>query len=230
MIDRVRTGIENLDFLLKGGFPRGSLIVLAGNPGSGKTILGGQFLYAGATKYNEPGVYVSFAEGRSILIEFMKAFGFDFGKLETQGKVRIMDLVAMKEAGLSAAMENVLGAIMSMKAKRLVIDSFSAIASAFREKADVRVMLHTILSKMVRQLDCTTILITEISWGKQSIGEGIEEFVADGVIMIDSFIENFEMKRRMIILKMRGTEHSTKYHDVSVSANGISIVPVPTMK
>lgn len=62
--DRVPTGIEGLDPSIEGGFPRGSLILLAGNPGTGKTVFGAQFLYRGASVYGEPGVYVSFAESR----------------------------------------------------------------------------------------------------------------------------------------------------------------------
>jgi circadian clock protein KaiC len=230
LIERVPTGIDNLDVLLKGGFPRGGLIVLAGNCGSGKTTLAAQFLHAGATKHNEPGVFVTFAEGHSVLIDFLKTFGLDFEQLEKQRKISILDFVSMKEAGISIAIDQILTEISSIKAKRLVIDSFSAVASSLEDKSEVRIMLHAILSKMVRQLGCTTLIVVEIPWGAASIGMGAEEFVSDGVIMINSFVEDFEMKRRMLIVKMRGTEHSTKYHDIAITANGISIVPVPTMK
>jgi len=230
LIERVPTGIDNLDVLLNGGFPRGSLIVLAGNCGSGKTTLAAQFLHAGATKYNEPGILVSFAEGHSVLIEFLRTLGLDFDQLEKQRKVSILDFVSMKEAGISIAIDQILTEISDIKAKRLVIDSFSAIASSFDDKTEVRIMLHAILSKMVRQLGCTTLVIVEIPWGTTPIGMGLEEFVADGVILINSFIEDFQMKRRMLIAKMRGTLHSSKYHDIAITADGISIVPVPTLK
>ncbi len=229
-IERVPTGISGLDSLIQGGFPRSSLILLAGHPGSGKTAMGGQFLYSGAASHQEKGVYVSFAEGRSPLLDFMNALGIDMATQEKLGNIRIMDMVTVKEEGLSTVLQEVLDAIHSLKAQRLVIDSFSAMAQAFTREIEARIMLHTILSKIVRGMGCTTIMTCEIPWGSERVGMGIEEFIADGIILVSSFVENLAIKRRLLIVKLRGTDHSVRYHDLILSSRGVKVVPVPSMK
>ena len=87
-LERVPSGIDGLDAIIEGGFPRGSMILVAGNPGTGKTIFSAQFIYRGAVDYGEKGVYVSFAEGKKSFIDYMRRFGMDFERLEKEGKVR----------------------------------------------------------------------------------------------------------------------------------------------
>jgi len=229
-IERVPSGISGLDSLIGGGFPKGSLILLAGHPGSGKTSMAGQFLYAGATSHQEKGIYVSFSEGREVLLDFMSSLGIDMAAQEKLGNVKVMDMVTVKEEGLSTVLQEVLDAIYSLKARRLALDSFSAMAQAFTREIDARIMLHTILTKIVRAMGCTTVMTCEVPWGSQRIGMGIEEFIADGIMLVSSFVENFSIKRRLLIVKMRGTGHSTEYHDLILSSSGVKVVPVPSMK
>src|SRR3972149_5799970 len=148
--DRVATGIEGFDSLIEGGIPRGDLVLLAGHPGSGKTMFSAQYLYHGASQLGEPGIYVSFAENREAFLRNMKRTNMDFVKLEEQGRFRFVDLVTVKQAGVEDVLGLVLSEIDSVKAKRLVIDSFSALSQAFVERIDARIVLHTILGKMVR--------------------------------------------------------------------------------
>ena len=182
--DRVPTGIDGLDNLIEGGFPRGSLILVAGNPGTGKTVFSAQFLYRGAVDYGENGVYVSFAEGKNSFIDYMRRFGMDFERLEKEGKVKILDMVTVKAESISDILNKIVEEALSLKAKRLVIDSFSTLAQAFQEKIEARIMLHTILGKIVKSAGCTTILIVEIPYGQEGMGLGIEEFVADGILIL----------------------------------------------
>ena len=227
-IERIPTGIPGLDNLIQGGFPRGSLIVVAGNPGSGKTILSSQFLYYGAVDYGERGIYVSFAENRKSFMSNLANLGLNFVKLEKERKFKFLDMVTMKEEGMATALEMIVGEIYSFKASRLVIDSFTAIAQAFKEKIDVRTVLHTILGKIVREMGCTTLLLVEVPIGEQRIGLSIEEFIADGIIVLETIVDGLEIKRRAIIRKMRGTEHSLKYHNLIFSKNGIMFTPMVT--
>jgi len=97
---RTPTGIYGLDPIIGGGFPKGSLILVAGNPGTGKTIFSAQFLYYGATEFGEKGIYVSFAESRNTFFSHMLDFGFDFEKLEREGKFKFLDMVTVKEEGV----------------------------------------------------------------------------------------------------------------------------------
>ena len=183
-LERASTGIDGLDVVVEGGFPRGSLILVAGNPGTGKTVFSAQFIYRGAVDYGENGVYVSFAEGKKSFIDYMRRFGMDFERLEREGKVKILDMVTVTEKAVSDVLNKIVEEVLSLKAKRLVIDSFSALAQAFKEKIEARIILHTILGRIVKSTGCTTILILEIPYGEERMGLGIEEFVADGIIIL----------------------------------------------
>jgi len=205
---RVSTGIDGLDKVIEGGFPKGSLILLTGNPGTGKTIFSARFIYRGATDYGENGVYVNFSESREAFYENMKPFGFDFKHIEEEGKFRYLIMLAMRENGISTMLKLILEEVNRVKAQRLVIDSFSAIAQAFEKPHDARILINTVLDRIVRCMGCTTILIVEVPFGEERIGLGMEEFVADGVIHLRVGRLEQRLFRDMAIRKMRGTEVS----------------------
>lgn len=205
MDERVPTGIDGLDPLIEGGFPKGSLILLAGNPGTGKTIFSMEFLYRGAKDYGENGIYVSFSESEeTIFNNVSKVFGLDLK--EIHGKVKVLDFATVMEKGLSTVLEVILKEILVSNAKRLVIDSFSAMAQAFKEPIEARSILHNILGKLVRNLGCTTLLIAEAPTGSERLGISIEEFVADGVVLLKKDHYNGMLIREIEIKKLRGTK------------------------
>jgi len=207
LVERIKTGIEGLDEVIEGGFPKGSLILLAGEPGTGKTVFSMKFLTKGC-ELNEPGVYISFAESHETLIENLsKHLGIDLAKLEAEKKLKILDFTTMKEEiGISAILKAILEEIRSFNAKRLVIDSFSAMAQAFKESIDVRIIVHTVLSKIVREMGCTTIIVEEVPIGEPKIGLGVEEFVADCVLRLKVSELDKRLFRELEILKLRGTK------------------------
>jgi KaiC/GvpD/RAD55 family RecA-like ATPase len=164
-----------------------------------------QFLCKGAKDYGEDGIYVSFAESEDTLFHNMsKLFGYDLKTVE-DGKVKVLDFTTVTEKGLSTILEMILKEITELKAKRLVIDSFSAMAQAFKEPIEARIILHNILGKIVRQLGCTIILIVEVPTGSEKIGVSIEEFVADGVIVLRRDNLEGRLIREIEIEKLRGT-------------------------
>jgi len=227
---REPTGISTLDLMIEGGVPRGSLILVAGNPGSGKTVFCAHFLHHGAEKLGETGIYVSFSEARDTFLTEMKGFGFDFEKLQNEGKFRFLDFPAMGEHGVETTVEVILKHMRETKAQRLVIDSFSAMAQAFRNRNDARIILHTILSKMTRQAGCTTFLITEVPTGDNRLGISMEEFVADGVLILKREKE-FGI-RELEIQKMRGTR-VPQFHQMFTLDGGFQLIasfsmPKPT--
>ncbi|MEF8880086.1 MAG: ATPase domain-containing protein, partial [Candidatus Thermoplasmatota archaeon] len=93
MMDRVKTGIDGLDDLVDGGFPKGSFAVVTGGPGTGKTIFGLQFLANGAEKYDENGLFISVEQSTEDVVSQAKQFGWDFDRLENAGKVKIVSLI-----------------------------------------------------------------------------------------------------------------------------------------
>jgi len=224
MAERVRSGVEGLDRLVDGGFLGGDVILLAGNTGSGKTIFSTQFICNGATQYGEKGVYASFEEDAGTLKRNMIGFGFDLERLERQGLVRVLDLEAIKGAGLSANIDFILGALREMNAKRLVIDSLTAFLSACQEKFEYRMLMH-LFYKILKKLGCTTIATCSVPTGLDTLGLGIEEFIADSVITLESTVREGQLRTRFLVRKMRGTNHSKKYHEVVIAKDGLTIVP-----
>jgi len=150
MLERASSGIEGLDSLVEGGFPKKSLMLIAGNPGTGKTIFSAHFLYRGAVDYGENGIYVSFVEDKESFIQYMRRFNMDFELLEREGKVKILSMLTMKSKAVSTLLQMIIDTIGSLKAKRLVIDSFSTLAQALEKEIDVRVFMDVVLRNRIR--------------------------------------------------------------------------------
>jgi len=196
------TGIEVLDDVLGGGFPRSSLIILTGKPGTGKTIFGANFLYRGVVDYGEGGVYVSFVESREMFYKCMKALGVDLEGLENSGKFCFLDLLAVKEKAIPLLVDSIINEVCKVGAKRLVLDSYSALAQAFKSPFESRIFISTILSRLIRGMGCTILLIKETGGDEESFGT--EEFVADGVIRFSATGIEGRRLRSLEILKLRG--------------------------
>jgi len=222
--DRVPTGVVGLDDMIEGGFPRGSLILLAGSAGSGKTIASAHFLYHGAKNFNENGVYVSFAERRDFFIENMKRFGLGFEQLESQGKFKFLDLITTREDTVTSVIGMISREVLETNAKRLVIDSFTALAQAFSKRIEARIILH-MLDKLLSKCNCTTLMLVELSTGTKTIGLGFEEFVADGIILFETVEEREGIRKRAVVRKLRGTNHSLNYSHIVISDRGMSLMP-----
>lgn len=221
---RVPTGIEGLDNLIEGGFLRGDVILVAGSSGSGKTIFSTQFIYYGAMHYGEKGVYATFEEDAKTLKRNMLKFGFDLEKLERQKAIKVIDLEALKGEGLSANIQFILDALDDIDGKRLVIDSLTAFLTACLEKFEYRSLMH-LLYKMLKTQEITTIMTCSVPMGVVTLGIGVEEFVADSLILLENVVDGIELKTKFLIRKMRGTNHSKKYHDVMITDKGLQILP-----
>jgi circadian clock protein KaiC len=220
--ERVSSGIIELDALLDGGYQDNSMILVAGNPGAGKTILSSTFIYDGAIKYKEPGVYACFAETKKRLLLDMKQFGFDFAAQMRRNLIEVLDLSIGSETEVQSALNQIFESITKLKAKRLVVDSITAMTIGLQSEYEKRHLIR-LLYRLIQKTGCTTIMITDIPWNSNKIGESIEEFVVDGIILLEHYYENGCLKRRLRITKMRGTNHSRKTHVYSISENGIII-------
>ncbi|MFQ5871205.1 MAG: ATPase domain-containing protein [Candidatus Geothermarchaeales archaeon] len=224
MSERVPTGIERFDDLIEGGFPPGSIVLVAGGPGTGKTILASHFIYNGAEVYGDPGVYVSIAERREEFLRNMSKFGMDFARLEEDGKVRLVDLVAVKPTALEAVMEKIQDEVAGMKAKRLVVDPFTPLSEAPAEKAD-RIAMQHVFNNILKASACTTLLTAEVPMDARGIGRGIEEFAADGVMTLDYEIGKGEVSRYVTIRKLRGTSHEQGMRSFVIGGRGFEVLP-----
>jgi circadian clock protein KaiC len=223
MSERMSTGNVQLDTLLDGGFLRNSMILLAGNPGAGKTILSSNFIYDGALNHDEPGVYACFAETRKRLIQDMKKFEIDFEPMIRRRKLEVLDLSIGSETEVQSALNQIFEAITTLRARRLVVDSIAAMAMGLETEFEKRHLIR-LLYRLILKTGCTTIAITDIPWNTNRIGESIEEFVADGIILMEHYYDGTgDLKRQLRITKMRGTNHSKKTHLYSINEKGLDI-------
>jgi KaiC/GvpD/RAD55 family RecA-like ATPase len=232
---RTKTGISGLDELIGGGLVEGSTTLVSGGTGSGKTIFGLQFLYNGAAKYSEPGVFVTLETRPTELKLEAKQFGWDLDELEEKNTIIIID-AASNKAGLptygdyalrrgfdiSTLAREIYRAIEDSKARRLVIDCVSALELKFDDPSEVRSELFQI-SALLRELKVTSLLISETIDPEAQSRAGVEQFVTQGLISLNLAEDRGTLRRDMLIWKMRQTSHSLKKHSFTISKKGIAI-------
>ena len=238
-VERVKSGIPGFDDLIQGGFPKGTTVLVTGPTGSGKTTFAVQFAYKGAAEYNEPAVIVTLEERAQDLRKEMQAFGWDFERLERERKLAIVDGVSAV-VGLPSEEQYVLEGnlntedflryiyrvVKAIDAKRLVIDSIPSIAFRLQEESKIREVLLQ-LNTILLEMGVVSILTTEApdpSRGKIS-RYGIEEYVARGVVLLDFVEKEVELKRYLLIRKMRETKHSMKKYPFEITEEGIVVYP-----
>ncbi len=222
-VERLSTGISGLDALIEGGIPKGFTVLIAGNPGTGKTVLTTHFLYDGLTK-NQNGIYVSFSEADYSFFKNTDRFGMKFREFQKQNKFSYIDFSAVTHDGIQDALEEVLATIKQTHAERIVIDSFSAILQAFVNPNDARIALHIVLGKMLRAEGVTNLVIGEVPIGTTTIGSGFEEFVADGIIKMEHGISNVS-PIKLKVIKMRTTSIDRESHICAIKEHGMVIFP-----
>ena len=236
-IDRVKTGIPGLDELIEGGFPRNDTILIAGKAGTGKSILATQFIYKGATEYNEPGVLVTLEEPPHLIKRNMLRFGMDLEKLENEKKIAIVDLSPSKEVtpvtigeypsfDLSGLEAIILNHVKKIKAKRVVLDTLSIMAYKFKSRDILREEFFKLAANITRA-GCTLLLTSEIPAQEQGLGVfDIEAFLASGVIVLyNEKISDTSRSRSIEVLKLRGSKHSSRIHSMRITDEGIRVWP-----
>ncbi|HJT83805.1 MAG TPA: ATPase domain-containing protein [Nitrososphaeraceae archaeon] len=223
LVERLSTGITNLDALIEGGIPKGFTILLTGNPGTGKTILASHFLYEGLT-HGESCMYVSFSESKSQYYDNFVQLGMKFKDFEKDHKFAFLDFSSVTKEGITDALELVLETCKSIGCSRLVIDSFSAIQLAFDDIMESRIALHVVLGKMLRAEGITNMLIIEIPFGTKKIGTGMEEFVADGIIQLEHGYSD-TVPINLSVIKMRATSIIRERHISIINKKGMILYP-----
>lgn len=219
--DRVKTGVPGMDELLFGGIPKGALTLLTGTCGTGKTLFSLQFIYDGAQE-GENSIYVTFEETPESLKANAKIFGWDFDELERKGKVFFVKYDPYHVEDIIEMLEN---AIRKTKAKRVVVDSISALGMYVRDIPEIRKIIFG-LSTVLHRLGCTTLMLSEILAEQKDLSRfGVEEFVADGVIVLYYTRADSQYSRSLTVWKMRGSDHSQKLHPYRITHKGLIVYP-----
>lgn len=217
---RTKSGIPGLDPMIGGGIPEGNLVVLSGDPGSGKTVFCWQFLYEGIKNYNENGVYISLEESEESIIDAALEFGWNFKELVEKGRLKIITIELYDFERLKNTVEDT---IRSISAKRVVIDPGVIFKLFFDRELDARKRIVS-LGKMLKRIGCTTIITNEISLDKMTSLYGLEEYVADGVILLYHTKLRNKFIRSIGILKMRNTVISEQLKPIQISDKGLKVL------
>jgi circadian clock protein KaiC len=203
---------------MEGGIPRGFIVMVAGNPGTGKTILSSRFIYEGltsSTANTENGLFISFSESKEQFYVNAKRLGMDFERFEKQEKFKFLDFVSITGEGIQDVFEEILASVKAINAKRVVLDSFSALSYAFENHAEARISIHVLLGKILRAEGVTSLLVLEVPFGNKKIGNGVEESVVDGIIKLEHGHDN-STPLFLRVLKMRGTLIDKERHSGSI--------------
>jgi circadian clock protein KaiC len=214
-ITRVTTGIKGLDTLIGGGFPEESIVVVSGTPGTGKTIMGMQFLQEGMKK-GEMGIYVSFEQEKKDIYRQAGQFGWDFEAYEKKNLIRVF---SMWPSSFDEVMSKIFKCLY-YKPKRLVVDSITSIAYTMK---DNREAFHKMAEKL-KDTKLTAMLISEMLSGKEGFTrDGISEFVADGLILLKSVEAAGDQKNLLSVAKMRSAKINKDSHVYDIGAKGIEV-------
>ncbi len=229
------TGITGLDEITLGGLPKGRPTLICGGPGSGKTLLGIEFIVNGALKYNEPGVIITFEEKNDELTTNAASLGLDLDKLQKENKLRVdyvhVDKSEIQETGeydLSGLFIRLGHAVDSIKAKRVLLDTienlFSSLSNEGILRSEIRRLFQWLKDKGL------TALITGERGVVTLTRQGLEEYVSDCVIVLDHRVQNQVSTRLLRVVKYRGTMHGTNEYPFLIDREGISVLPITSLE
>ncbi len=236
-VQKIRTMIDGFDEISHGGIPAGRTTLVSGTSGTGKTLFAIQFLYNGIIEFDEPGIFVTFEESPSDIIINAYSFGWDLQALIEQGKLFILDASPDPEGqevvgnfDLSALIERIQYAVRKYKAKRVSVDSVTAIFQQYEEAGVIRREIFRLAARL-KQLQVTSIMTTERVEEYGPVARfGVEEFVSDNVVIVRNVLEGERRRRTIEILKLRGTTHMKGEYPFTIQNNGINIFPLGAMR
>jgi circadian clock protein KaiC len=234
LLPKSPTGIPGMDEITGGGLPQGRPTLVAGGAGCGKTLFALEFLINGAVLYDEPGVFVAFEEDADELAQNVASLGFDLKKLSKQKKL-IIDHVRVERSEIEETgdydLEGLfirLGhAIDSIGAKRVVLDTIEVLFSALSNQGILRAELQR-LFRWLKDKGVSAVITAERGDGRMT-RFGLEEYVADCVILLDQRVNEQVSTRHLRIIKFRGTLHGTNEYPFLIGRQGISVLPITSL-
>jgi len=241
---KIATGISGLDELVGGGFPEGRVILVIGGPGSGKTIMCGQFLYKGIYENKENGVFVSLDESKDHFYSEMQQFGWDFRKAEAERKFAFIDATRMsrvamlkeelykeesrslrgKQLSIDRLIEELQAKIQWINAKRVAVDTLAALIYRFPDPIERRTTVVDLIESLA-DLAVTTLVTTELGYLGLERNALEEEFLVHGVIMMQTLFSGGTTTKAIQVEKMREAKVNASLVPYSIDRNGIEVFP-----
>lgn len=228
-MERVKTGIKGFDSLMQGGFVKNSIALVVGAPGTGKTIFGLEYLYRGAKKFDERGIYVTFEQSIKELEEQASQFGWDLKKLQKKNRIKILFIPIEKIH--KETLDLISKLVKEFKAKRLVVDSLSTLAVSAPKYIEESRMTNDYVARFfiyrfihqLKKLDCTTLLTSELKQETWLSRDLLAEFIVDTVILLRYFGAVGESSRTLAIKKARQTRFNEFIHAFKFTKKGIEL-------
>jgi len=225
------TGIKGFDEITEGGLPKDRSTLFCGTTGTGKTLLGLDFLIHGATNYNEPGVFMSFEQTEDELYKDVASLNLDLRGLVSRKKILleyvllerrdIQDKGEFNLEGLFIRLEN---AIDSIGAKRVVLDSVESLFAGVKDPGILRLEMKR-LFRWLKEKQVTAIITGEMGQGSYT-RHGLEEFISDCIILLDNRVREQISTRRIRVIKYRGSKHGTNEYPFVIDKGGLSVIPI----
>lgn len=217
--ERVTTGIPGLDPLVGGGLIKNSINLITGGTGTGKTIFCCQFLWHGLLK-GEPGVFLSMEEYPEDIKSDVASFGWNFDQFEEK---KMFKLVYQNPADMGDIDAIIMDMVKDVDARRVVIDSTAVMGLAMKDHATLRKKLFGLI-KTLKDAGCTCIITSEVLEDSKTLSRfGVEEFVADSVIILRYLGIGEISSRSLQVRKMRKTNHGKEIYPLDISSAGVAI-------
>jgi len=233
-LEKCPTGIKGLDEITKGGLPRGRTTLICGSAGCGKTLFAMEFLMRGARDFGEPGVFMTFEETPEDLAKNFISLGFDLPDMISRGLIATdhvyIERSEIEETGeydLEGLFIRLGNAIDSIGAKRVVLDTIEALFSGLSNTAIIRAELRRLFHWLKER--GVTAVVTGESGDRLLTRYGLEEYVADCVILLDFRVDKQISTRRLRIIKYRGSSHGADEYPFLIDEGGLSILPITSL-
>ncbi len=237
-VQKLPTGIEGFDLITYGGLPKGRTTLISGTAGSAKTVFAAQFLASGIDRFAEAGVFVTFEEQSADIRRNLAGFGWDVARWEADGKWAFVDAsiqpgeptLVSGDFDLGALIARIVHAIRRLGARRVSIDSLGGIFTQF-EPSRIR---HEIfrLTAALKDTGVTGLLTSERCADEGEVSRyGVEEFVADNVLVLRNALEQEKRRRTVEVLKFRGTSHQKGQFPFTITdGQGIIVLPLSAIE
>lgn len=227
-VEFIRSGIPGLDHILKGGIKKSSSVLVSGVPGSGKTMIGLQFIYQGATQFGESGIYITSEETEQDLRAYAHLLGMNWMAAEQQNKIFLVEKKPTRLSGGIISIKGLIDVITKYQIKRIALDSLNFFQYLYPKNKyddlDFRREVLLFLGQL-KEAGVTFIAVNE----RNSINlDRIEytpmDFLFEGLILLTRIRKGSYYERVISVSKMRGQAHSLDVYPISIDAAGIKIL------
>lgn len=233
LIEQTPSGISGLDEMLRGGFTKGRTIIVLGGPGSGKTILGVQFLVRGASEFNENGIFLSLDEKKEHLYSEMEAFEWRLSEMESEGKFAFIDASPrFRKRDRGPVIEKLLPTIKReverLSAKRIVVDPITSLILQYPDAVRRRNVVVDLIESL-NELGTTNMITLELRSSGLDRRLQLEEYLAQGVIVLQTTQVGKSLVKIVRVEKMRGVDHDDQPRPYRITEKGITVFSKETI-